>query len=262
MGVIEILALLAGGYLILKSGALTGGASAMSPSPGPLYSTQPGMQLPPGSGFNTSSSILSGISSGVGSLTSPSNSQDSGSSGPSTGTVLAGVGAAIVSAIGISLLAAHQQRKKQATNENSAMNLGVTGFDRDLKVVNEAFNSGQINQVQAIQLVQQIMKQYWDLVAAHIQPGRNGCAGGSACATTVRRPANYCSGNIGAACCVGCLDLYDSIYGTLYSSAEGGTPGVLYAIRNGGDSYILKVFGSKYGGITREGYHLMWAKHA
>jgi len=71
---------------------------------------------------------------------------------------------------------------------------------------------------------------------------------------------NPCTGNIGAACCVGCFNLALSI-----TSPDG----VLAAISgqstaSGGPyvSNISKVYPSKYGGRDREAYTLDWSPPA
>jgi len=166
------------------------------------------------------------------------------------GPIGAGVGAIVGIIAG--LMSAHEQRASEAKDENSAMNIGVQGFDSDLKTVQAAFNSGQIGASDAIQAVQVLMQNYWALVTPHIQPGRNGCSGGANCPSSVPNGAAYCQGNIGAACCVGCGNLEISI---------NAPDGVIAAINGqstspGGKNTadIMKVTGSKYGGQTRNAY--------
>jgi hypothetical protein len=180
---------------------------------------------------------------------------------PVVGTIIGAV-----AAITAALLAAHEQRKKQATDENSAMNLGVAGYDKGMRMINAAYNNRSIDTPSAIQLLQTIMPMYWQEVNAHIQPGRNGCYGGANC------PAWHgCNGDIGAACCVGCYDLVGQPDPHVFSAAEGGdgvTPlffgatGTILALQHGGGFRVLyqHVYGSKYGGKDRPAYTLDWVQ--
>lgn len=156
------------------------------------------------------------------------------------------------------LFAAHALRAKQATNENSAMNLGVAGFDQDLSTVLTAYNSGAIDANGAIQAANQSLTNYWALVTPHIQPGRNGCSGGTGCGPVVGGPPGHggctsgqiaCTGTIGAACCVGCNDIKAS------------WANVIWAMQNGGGTVnICAVDASKYGGVARAGYSVNVSK--
>jgi hypothetical protein len=183
---------------------------------------------------------------------------------------IVGQAVAVTAAIAAALLAAHEQRKKQAQSENAAMNLGVAGWDSGLRQVNAAFNARQITASDAIAFVQSIMQMYWQEVGPHIQPGRNGCANGSACPPW---PAsgNGCSGSIGAACCVGCYDLAGGPAPHVFAASEGGdgvTPfyfgsqGTILALQHGGGMRVLyqHVYGSKYGGKDRPAYTLNWTQ--
>jgi hypothetical protein len=157
------------------------------------------------------------------------------------------IGAAVgaIAAIGAMLLAAHEQRKKAATDENSAMNLGVRGWDNDIRVINTAFRSKQLDPQSAIKFLRQITDHYWQLVTPHIQSGRNGCGSGTSCSNPPY--TTKCSGNNGAACCVGCVDLVWSRDMAINAIQAGG-----------GDALVTKVFGSKYGGVQRDEYTLTW----
>ncbi len=172
------------------------------------------------------------------------------------------IGAGIALAVGLiaSLYAAHELRKKQAKDENSAMNVGVSGFDDDLKMIQQHLSAGQTDIPTALQGAQVALANYWAIVSPHIQPGRNGCASGSGCPSSVPDGKAYCRGNIGAVCCVGCGNLAPSI---------GGPSGVLAAIQgqsssSGGKNTadIMEVYGSKYGGRTRAGYSLTFTAGA
>lgn len=171
------------------------------------------------------------------------------------------VGAAVAVGIGLitGLLAAHALRAKQAKDENSAVNLGVSGFDTDLKQIQAAFNSGQADLPTSMQAASLILNNYWALTTPHIQPQRNGCAGGSGCPGQAV-PVNYCQGSIGAACCVGCGSIARSI---------NGPDGVLAAMHGtstdpGGpnSANIYQVFSSKYGTRARAAYKLTFTPPA
>ncbi len=170
------------------------------------------------------------------------------------GPIGAGVGA-VIGIIG-GLLAGHELRAKQAKNENSAVNIGVSGFDSDLKTIQQAFKSGQISASDAMNAVEQtLMPGYWTVVTPQVQPGRNGCNSGSSCPPdTSAQGKQPCTGNIGAACCVGCYQLEPSV---------SGPNGVLAALagqsQSKGGPYtadIHIVAGSKYGASTRSAYTL------
>jgi hypothetical protein len=183
------------------------------------------------------------------------------------GTALASaagpIGAAVGAVVGLigAMLAAHAVRAKQAKGENSAMNIGVQGFDSDLKQINAALKAGTIDSSGALQAAQQvIMAGYWAIVNGQIQPGRNGCNTGASCPPPAPAGKNPCTGNIGAACCVGCFDLAlsmtnpDGVYAAIQgsSSASGGP----YT------SNITQVYGSGYGGAARSAYSLDWTPPA
>lgn len=169
------------------------------------------------------------------------------------GPIGAGVGL-IVGLIG-GLLAGHELRIKQAKDENSAVNLGVPGYDQGLSKLQQAYKAGQISAADVQQGITVILQNYWAEVAPHIQPGRNGCNNGSSCppdtSATGRQP---CQGDIGAACCVGCYPLTESITNP---------NGVLAALAGQSTSKggpftadMMPVGASKYGTSYRAGYTL------
>jgi len=179
-------------------------------------------------------------------------------SGAAYGAWAGPIGAGVGAVIGIiaGLLGKHALRAKQARNENSAVNIGVSGFDSDLKQIQQAFKSGQISAQDAIQAIEQTaMPGYWTVVTPQIQPGRNGCNSGASCPPdTSAQGVQPCHGNIGAACCVGCYQLEPSITGP---------SGVLAALsgqsQSKGGPYtadIHIVAGSSYGASTRGAYTL------
>lgn len=107
---------------------------------------------------------------------------------------------AFATALGAALLDAHNKRYMQAQDENSAVKVATLGFDSDLRAINAAYNAGQIGRPQAIQLIQTLQSNYWAICTPHIQPGRNGC---NSRYIPPPRQSNFCSGSMGAACCVG-----------------------------------------------------------
>ena len=169
------------------------------------------------------------------------------------GPIGAGVGAVVGLISG--LLAGHELRAKQARNENSAVNIGVSGFDSDLRKVQSTFKSGQISSADVLQAAQTVMQGYWTVVVPQIQPGRNGCSSGASC-NNYSYPAGTqpCKGDIGAACCVGCYQLGPGIFGP---------NGVLAAAQGQSQSSsgpytaeIPKVSPSGYGTAARGAYTL------
>lgn len=169
------------------------------------------------------------------------------------GPIGAGVGL-IVGLIG-GLLAGHELRIKQAKDENSAVNLGVPGYDSGLRQLQQAYKAGQISAADVQQGITVILQNYWQEVAPHIQPGRNGCNNGSSCPPdTSAQGKQPCQGDIGAACCVGCYPLTESITNP---------NGVLAALAGQSTSKggpftadIMPVGASKYGTSYRAGYTL------
>ena len=85
----------------------------------------------------------------------------------------------VVSAIAGSLLAAHEQRKAQATSENDAVDRFIPAWDQALTQIVNNYNSGALTATQAITLLDSLWPQYWAEVTPHIQPQRNGCNGGA-----------------------------------------------------------------------------------
>jgi hypothetical protein len=95
-------------------------------------------------------------------------------------------------------------------------------------------------------------------MAGKIQPGRNGCNNGANCPPSVNpssdsstatvAAANYCSGSIGAACCVGCADLALSVSNLQWAVKQVAKTGQPQT------AFIQTVFASKYGGANRPAY--------
>ena len=279
MPIAAALGIIALALLAYKSGALEPFGIAAPVTTAPIASpsglqpnvsvTAPPAVTSPGGGTVTSANttglaITGAATVGTAAVAAPSSLAVLGLTGAAAGAALAGIGA--VAAIAAALWAAHEQRKAQATSENTATNLGVQGFDSDMRTVNQAYNSRQIDATSAIQLVQQIMAQYWALVTPRIQPGRNGCQGGGVCPTP-QGGKNPCTGNIGAACCVGCYDLTGSPQPTTFPGYSGpmyfGAQGTIAVLQQGGGTvYYQQVFGSSYGGKDRAAYTLLWQQTA
>lgn len=215
----------------------------------------------------TQLALTAGVSVGSAAAATPASFAALGLTGAAAGAAVAGIGA--VAAIAAALWAAHEQRVKQATDENSAMNLGVAGYDNAMRQINAAFNARQIQASDAITLVQQVFATYWAEVTPHIQPGRNGCNGGASCPPWPVS-GNGCSGDIGAACCVGCYDLAGGSGPAVLGTADGGdgstpfyfgTEGTIITLQHGGGVVAYQaVYGSKYGGKNRPGYRLVWSQ--
>jgi hypothetical protein len=173
--------------------------------------------------------------------------------GAAAGPIGAGVGAIVGIIAG--LMAGHELRAKQAKNENAAVNLGVPGFDQGLRQIQQAYIAGKISAADVQQAVGVLLQNFWQEVAPNIQPGRNGCNSGSSCPPDTSAAGKQpCAGNIGAACCVGCYPLTESITGQ---------SGVLAALsgqstsKNGPTkAEIMAVGASKYGTSYRAPYTL------
>jgi hypothetical protein len=165
---------------------------------------------------------------------------------------------AVATALTRTFAAASAKRAQQATDENTAVAQAVPGWDSAVTQTVNAYNNGSVSAGQVAQMLAAIMSNYWSEVSPKIQPGRNGCANGASCpssanmmsstelATTASR--TYCSGSIGAVCCVGCASLQLSIDNMLWA--------VKMADQTGKPSSatIQAVFPSKYGGFSRPLY--------
>ncbi len=196
----------------------------------------------------TASSAIGGATKAVSSLVT---------AGTSLAKAVPIIGAALA-AISDALFAASAKRASAARDENGALAAAVPGWDQAVKTVVNAYNTGQITASQTTQLLDQVMGNYWSEVGPHIQSGRNGCSNGSSCpgsaqpssplALATTAPSTYCSGSIGAACCVGCASLQlsvDNINAALTITSNNGQ-----AVQTN----VQAVFPSKYGGISRPKY--------
>lgn len=192
-----------------------------------------------------------------------------------TGALLSSIGSSAASAIPIvgaafslifnSLMQASAKRAAAARSENSAVAQGVPAWDAGISQIVSAYNTKGITAAQASSLLDTVMSNFWNEVKGQIQSGRNGCGGGSTPAplvflsgqapginvgtqTQATGSTRQCSGDFGAACCVGNNDLMPGIYNIKLAIA---TTEKTKAAATG---YVPKVYASKYGGIDREIY--------
>lgn len=179
---------------------------------------------------------------------------------PVVGPVLS----AAFNAISGGLLKASAQRAAQAKNENSAVAAAVPGWDQAIAQIVAAYNAGTISASQTVALLNQTASNFWNEVTPQIQPGRNGCNGGKSCAPPANvnsatnlattASSSYCSGSIGASCCVGCVNIAIGVSNMTYAVTQVDTNGGSMA------ATIPQVFASKYGGINRPQYKVTFTK--
>jgi hypothetical protein len=141
-------------------------------------------------------------------------------------------------------------RAKQASTESAALQQIVQGFDQAVAQIMQAVNTGQVSPAGAAQEISSVWNWYWQAITPRIQPNRNGCSSGSNCPGDARSyqssngaPAGYCTGTIGASCCLGCGPIRLSIDNIVDALNKGG-----------GTATIAKVWGDRYGLQTREAY--------
>lgn len=125
------------------------------------------------------------------------------------GSAIPVVGGVLESIAG-AFLAAHQQRAREATSENAAVDNFITkGFNPGVVQVANAYNARQISADDALRLLDQLWQSYWAEVGPVIQPGRNGCQSGAAIDYAPGHPpsggpGSWCGrSGWGAACCLG-----------------------------------------------------------
>jgi hypothetical protein len=261
-------------FLLFKSGALNGvlggalsssqlsAASALTGAPNTTPVTPPpAVKVAPSpvvasSIKTTGVEVSTGISTAATAATAVAKAAGAGSAALSAIPVVGAAFAAIASV----LIAASQKRAQEAESENQAVAQGVPAWDQAVATIANAFNAGQITAAEAQQGFALTLSNYWSEVTPQIQPGRNGCNGGKSCpasanvnsdnATGTTAPSSYCSGNIGAACCVGCSDLALSVSNLNYAASiaeKTGKPAT---------AFIQTVFASKYGGVNRPSYFI------
>src|SRR5882724_4222115 len=182
------------GTIIVAWKALRPAASQASGVPAPVadYSSNPGFNTNPAnrnpaptavlgdSGLVLAGAGLSMASTGLG-VASSIGSASGAAWAAGSAIPIAGAAVAVAGVIFGVMMQAHAKRLKQATDENSAVNMGVKGFDTDLQAIASAVNARQITVAQALPLLAQVKTNYWAEVVPHIQPGRNGCQGGAGC---------------------------------------------------------------------------------
>jgi hypothetical protein len=169
------------------------------------------------------------------------------------------IGTAIFSVLSSVFFSASAARAKAAKAENSAVAAALPGWDNAITAIATAFNAGGLTASQAQTLFAAQLTNYWTEVTPQIQKGRNGCNGGTSCPgvpnpgssqVTNEGGNNYCSGSIGAACCVGCADLNLSTSNLNWA--------VAYVEKTGlpMNAFVQVVFASKYGGVDRPAYNI------
>lgn len=151
------------------------------------------------------------------------------------------------------LLAASKKRAQEAIDENKAIGEFIPYFDHTIKQIFDALNTGGVTPAEADTLLDQLEKSYWDFLTPHVQPGRFGCAGDHPLHTIVGGSGygacgdvgdRKCSGDWGAACCVG------------VALIDGTVANLKWLIRqpNGGQTSVCPLIGNKYGGSARSAY--------
>lgn len=105
-----------------------------------------------------------------------------------------------------SLFHASQERAQEAASENEAVaEVLQQSVYPSMAQIAAAYNAGDATQSQALSYIDEVKNLFWQQVTPKIQPGRNGCSSGTNCPSSNGTiPQGYCSGNIGAACCLGC----------------------------------------------------------
>lgn len=149
---------------------------------------------------------------------------------------------------------ASQQRAREATSENQAVDAFIVrGFDPGIVQVVNGYNRAQLSAAEAVNLLDQLWKNFWAEVSSQIQPGRNGCQNGAAIDYSPAHPptisaSQSCGGSWGAACCVATQVIGSSI-GRLQQA-------IIYVDSNGGSKTVVisKVFPSKYSNFSRPAY--------
>ena len=173
-------------------------------------------------------------------------------SGAATAGITGGIGIAL--ALGMGALARHEQRYKDATNENAAVQQAIQVFDNDIKTIIAAANAGTITTDEAKEYLQQTHDFYFQYMSGFQgQPGvaSRPCADPSAFANkNACFHGGKCDKGCTAGCCVGCNVVNGAIANAIYALDAGG-----------GDIWVCPVFPSpKYKNPGRPGYHLKYKK--
>jgi hypothetical protein len=255
----EILLIIAGLFLLLKSGALAGFTAfpGTNPSTGittPASSVIIGAQsLPQLDNQPLFQSAATGISTATQSATQAANAAVlAGNLSQSVATAIPIIGAVFAATIS-AFAAASAARAKAATNENQAVGQEVPLWDQRTAQIVNLYNSGQITAGQASQLIDASFQAYWTAVSPAIQSGRNACQSGSVIPTSTQSDCNR--PGYGAACCVGFDDLANSnryMKAAINQTESNGAPA---------NAIIVAVFASKYGGVNRPQYIVTFTRH-
>jgi len=246
----EILAIIVGLLLILKSNILGSfGLNTNSNVPAQVpqgYAVSP-QQIGPSQSIGEAAQGASLALSAVNSVASV---------GSGLAKALPIVGGVISAIIGV-FSAASAKRAGEARGENSAVAQAVPAWDQMIAAINSAYNRGQISASDVYTGLEASWNNYWAEVGPQVQPGRNGCQSGN----NPPFPAHpsigsYCTGDkaYGAGCCVA----YDSLNNSIISMLA-----AVKATEQSGKaapSTVTAVFGSKYGGINRSSYTLVWQR--
>ncbi|HEV2471876.1 MAG TPA: hypothetical protein VGS41_04380 [Chthonomonadales bacterium] len=148
------------------------------------------------------------------------------------------IGAAAAVAIGVivGLIAAHEQRIKNAKNENAAASATLQSFYSIIQQTVTAYNAGTISQSDAISAMQQLDQATYTALRSQVGPA--GTAWNSSTPGTCDK-----------SCTVGCC-LYNTwLHPDIYGGVPGGkTLGVIPALQNGGTTSLGGIGpGGKYG---------------
>jgi hypothetical protein len=259
MDPLTLIIILGAAYVAYQSGALAqfGVGAPVSAQTGPPVVVVPPNAQALQASQQTDSAVVSGVATGLNAIPV---------AGPAIG--------AAFKALSSVLLAASAARAKAATSENAAVAAAIPGWDTAVGQIAAAYNNGSITYTQAQQLFVTTIQNYWAEMQGKIQSGRNGCNYGANC-PPVPSPtaansfndtagqvyqagggANYCSGSIGAACCVGCADLVLSVSNLQWAVAQAAKTG------NPSSAFIQTVFASKYGGANRPSYQVTFTPPA
>lgn len=161
--------------------------------------------------------------------------------------------------IGLSLvmgaLARHEHQITIAKEENGALNQSVAAVDSDIKTIFDGANQGTISENTAMTLLQDVWLWYWQ----YMTPFQVGNIKGNHCIPDFPNQvkcfadsANPCAGkDCTAACCVGCNSIGPSLSACFQVFKN-----------HGGSATICKVYGSKYGGVERNGYTVSYTPPA
>lgn len=260
-------------FLLIKGGALSslgvgGGAIAPPPAVAPLTAAQISASIAQGTAL-TATEASQGIAlAQQGTQAGLLASNLSGSTASEISSAIPIVGAA-VSLVASVLIAQSQKRAKEAQNENQAVANGVPGWDAAVSQIVAGYNNGTLSVANVQALLATVMSNFWNETGPQIQPGRNGCNSGANCADGETYTANairtgeggfsggpnlggYCSGNIGAACCVGCVNLQLSADNMSWAVAQADRSGTATS------AYVTPVDASKYGGVNRAAYTVIF----